>query len=110
MINRYAIIDDNIVKDIIEIDESKNFDSATTSDQLISFFFSNKKIIKETKETGKAYTSWIYINNKFVMPSPFPSWIFDKDKWMAPQPYPNDNNLYFWNEKNQQWKIFLEEE
>ena len=40
----------------------------------------------------------------FIAPQPFPSWTTDETgEWHAPMAYPNDNNVYFWDEENQEW-------
>ena len=43
-------------------------------------------------------------NNAFYPPQPFPSWSLNNDyKWEAPVSYPEDENIYSWNEENQEW-------
>jgi hypothetical protein len=40
---------------------------------------------------------------------PFASWLLDEDtcQWEAPVAYPTDGKLYTWNEKNQDWSLFV---
>lgn len=106
MMTRYAVIDNDIIEDIVEIDENKNLNASMSSEEIISSFFPNKKIILETTETGQAITSWIFKNDKFIMPSPYPSWILNEETWMAPKKYPCDNNLYYWDENKLEWIFF----
>lgn len=105
MMLRYAILENNIVKDIIEINNLYEQDVPVIFEKI----FSNKKWVKETELTGKTQTSWIYKNNRFIMPSPYPSWILKDETWTAPIEYPLDNKIYLWNENDQKWEKFLEE-
>ena len=42
----------------------------------------------------------------FVAPQPFASWTLDEEhNWQAPIAKPDDENLYTWNEENQEWEI-----
>jgi hypothetical protein len=46
----------------------------------------------------------------FTLPrptSPYNSWIYDEENytWNPPIPQPNDENVYTWNEEDQQWDI-----
>jgi hypothetical protein len=37
-------------------------------------------------------------------PQPYPSWSWDSEQgWTAPVPRPEGEDVYFWDEKNQQW-------
>ena len=95
----YAILDEkNIVEDVIEADSD-------VSDNILNYFFPNKKIILETKETGEARTTMLFLNNKFIIQKPYDSWILDKDSWSAPVEHPNDGNFYTWNEAIRQWEM-----
>lgn len=40
---------------------------------------------------------------------PFDSWSLNEDScvWEAPIPYPNDGNMYFWNEDNKEWVLYI---
>lgn len=44
----------------------------------------------------------------FLPPKPFDSWILDTNQWvwLAPIPRPDYDNVYFWDEKINNWKIF----
>ena len=43
----------------------------------------------------------------FIAPKPFNSWILNENTclWDAPVARPNNNNIYFWNEENQNWTL-----
>ena len=43
----------------------------------------------------------------FIPPKPFNSWILNENTclWDAPVARPNNNNIYFWNEENQNWTL-----
>ncbi len=42
----------------------------------------------------------------FIAPQPYVSWSLDGNyDWQAPVAKPNDENLYTWNEENQEWEI-----
>ncbi len=46
----------------------------------------------------------------FLPPQPYPSWILNKETytWEPPIPYPESEELYIWNEENQEWKTLEE--
>jgi len=41
----------------------------------------------------------------FIPPQPYPSWVLDDDTclWNPPIAYPDGNDIYYWNEADQQW-------
>ena len=43
----------------------------------------------------------------FILPKPYNSWILNETTclWEAPVDYPTDNQLYDWNETNQNWQL-----
>ncbi len=46
------------------------------------------------------------VNDAFYAPQPFASWSLNDDFiWEAPIPMPEDDNIYAWDEENQEWKI-----
>jgi len=61
---------------------------------------------------GKDYT-YDSIKDVFIKPKPFASWLLDNNNdWKAPIEYPKTytlnpphEDLYLWNEVNQQWEI-----
>jgi len=76
----------------------------------------NNNFRKKYAAIGDTYDP---INNKFILPRPFPSWnLNENDKWQAPVPYPTTYNYtrlnsdgspipdsYDWNENNQSWDL-----
>lgn len=41
----------------------------------------------------------------FIGPQPFPSWVLNESCiWEAPKVMPRDDNVYFWDEKTQEWQ------
>lgn len=53
---------------------------------------------------GIGYTYRVDID-AFVAPQPYPSWTLDNatGKWIPPVPRPDEENVYRWDEDNQQW-------
>ena len=50
--------------------------------------------------------SWDSENDAFIAPQPYASWLLNNDyKWVAPIPMPDDDNIYAWDEENQEWKV-----
>lgn len=43
----------------------------------------------------------------FYEQQPYPSWTLNEDTclWECPVAYPNDDNMYQWNEDNQEWEL-----
>jgi hypothetical protein len=42
----------------------------------------------------------------FIAPQPYDSWTLDDNyDWQAPLAKPDDENMYNWNEENQEWEI-----
>lgn len=54
---------------------------------------------------GDSYDS---VNDKFIPPQPYAGWTYNAslNSWVAPSDPPQDNNIYTWDEENNQW-IFL---
>lgn len=42
----------------------------------------------------------------FMPPKPYGSWVYENNKWVAPVPYPNDGLNYAWNESQLSWVKF----
>ena len=54
---------------------------------------------------GQGYT-YDEDNDAFYAPQPFASWSLNENYiWEAPIPMPEDDNIYAWDEENQEWKI-----
>lgn len=47
----------------------------------------------------------------FIPPKPYPSWILDENlaQWIPPKPRPDDDLIYFWNESDQEWEVYVSE-
>lgn len=67
---------------------------------------------KQTSYNGNFRGSYAAIGDqyypeldKFLQPQPFPSWKLNMEvgEWQAPVAKPDNENLYVWDEKNQQW-------
>lgn len=101
--DKYAIIENNVVNDIINIDTSLIDNDSINN--ILNIFFNNKLIIKQSKSTGNVYVGSFYKNNIFIQPPPFESWTLVEENWVAPEEYPKDGNVYFWNESEKNWKI-----
>lgn len=48
-----------------------------------------------------------YARDAFIPPKPYNSWVLNTNTclWEAPVAYPNDDQLYTWNEENEQWDL-----
>ena len=63
----------------------------------------NNKIRKRFAGIGFKYDADADL---FIAPQPFASWSLDENyDWQAPIAKPDDENMYNWNEKNQEWEI-----
>lgn len=63
----------------------------------------NHRIRKQYAGIGFKYDADADI---FIAPQPFASWTLDSNyDWQAPVAKPNDENIYTWNEENQEWRI-----
>lgn len=103
MKKRYAIIENDIIEEVIEADEN-------VTEEVLYYFFPNKKIILENKKTGNALTMYHFINDKFISPKPYDSWKLVDNQWVSPVKHPNDGKFYHWNEKIKKWEIILLDE
>jgi hypothetical protein len=63
----------------------------------------NHKIRKQFAGVGFKYDADADV---FIAPKPYDSWTLDDNHdWQAPVAKPEDENIYNWNEKNQEWEI-----
>lgn len=62
----------------------------------------NGNFRKRYAGTGYTYDSEL---DAFITPKPYPSWTLNESTadWDAPIARPDDENLYVWNEADQQW-------
>tara|TARA_R100001509_G_scaffold111963_1_gene67317 strand:+ start:1370 stop:1741 length:372 start_codon:yes stop_codon:yes gene_type:complete len=51
-----------------------------------------------------------YARDAFIPPKPYDSWTLNANTclWEAPVAYPEDDQLYTWNEENQEWDLITE--
>ncbi len=94
----YAVIVDNIVKNIIISENSDDQD-------ILSLILPDSEIIISNEVTGYPYIGGTLYNGIFRIPKPYDSWIWDEDEscWKAPKQYPQDSLTYIWNESIQDW-------
>ena len=63
----------------------------------------NNRIRKQFAGIGFKYDANADV---FIAPQPYDSWTLDDNyDWQAPVAKPDDENIYNWNEKNQEWEI-----
>jgi hypothetical protein len=97
----YCLIKDGIVTHVIY---AQGHDNLIVKDALSKFSFDKSLNVCELNE--EVYIGqYEYEPNKFRHASPYFSWVWNSelDIWEAPIPYPQDNNLYNWDEINQEW-------
>lgn len=47
------------------------------------------------------------VNDVFICPQPYASWTLDENfDWQPPIPKPDNENIYLWNEDEQEWEMF----
>mgnify|MGYP003137983579 CR=1 FL=1 len=65
----------------------------------------NSSFRKNFASVGFKYDQY---RDAFIEPKPFPSWTLNETtcQWEPPVAKPDDNQLYTWNEENQQWEVF----
>lgn len=109
---------DNIVIDVLVVNNdillnSDNTESEQKGKDFLNTLFGsatwvqtsfNGNIRKNFAGIGYKYDS---TRDAFIPPKPFNSWILNETTclWEAPVPYPSDNELYEWNEEDQQWDL-----
>lgn len=105
--NKYIVLSNNIVEEIIDVDESKLVNMIYSAKEILSGFFPDKTILKYSQDQGNVCIGSIFINNDcFFQPKPYPSWVWEGNNWTAPVPYPKNNNVNFWNEEEKKWEIY----
>lgn len=99
MSKRYAIIDDNVVTNLVVSD---------TLDGLV-VVFPHSLHVEETGATGTAFIGSKYNAdlNKFEQPRVYDSWTWNEKtwEWIAPVPYPVDGKNYYWSEASASWNV-----
>jgi len=96
-----------IVHDSIAITEQAGVD-------FLNNLYKTNDVWKQTyvdKSLRKNFASINYtydqIIDAFISPRPFESWLLNETtcQWEAPVAKPDDEQIYQWNETNQQWEI-----
>ena len=108
------INEENIVTQVIAVHNNELLNGSEESEEKgINFcesLFGHRNWVQTSYNSNIRYNfagvgfTWDPDNNAFYPPQPFPSWSLNNDyKWEAPVPYPEDENIYSWNEENQEW-------
>lgn len=99
-----AVIKNNQIINVVVVDQLE-------SAKALSIFLPDMdNFILVTEETGPAFIGGNILNNKFVMPSPYPSWTFNESSWTWEAPknvgeVPSGKYVA-WNEDLQEWEFF----
>jgi hypothetical protein len=105
------------VGNIIEKVEVVSNDIATNEQAGVDFLntlYGTRDVWKQTSYNGNIRKNFAGIGysydqtrDAFISPKPFNSWILDEDTclWEAPVAKPDDEQIYQWNETDQQWEI-----
>lgn len=103
--SHFAKLDENNVVIFVtrgrQEDDGKEAEiSAQTGERYVQTSYNNR-IRKQFAGIGFTYDP---VADVFIAPQPFPSWTLDENHdWQPPVPYPLDDQVYFWDEENQQW-------
>jgi hypothetical protein len=109
------INENNIVKQVIVINnqvllEADNTESEIKGIDFCESLYGHRNWVQTSYNANFRYNyagigyTWDSENNAFYAPQPYPSWSLNDDyKWEAPVPYPEDENIYSWNEENEEW-------
>lgn len=94
----YAVIRDDVVIQTV----------TANSIESVQVFYPENLVVESSDETFPASVGFLYLNNKFYPPKPYPSWVAKDDvpSWKAPVDYPldEDEKEYGWNEAEEQWE------
>ena len=109
--------ENNIVTKVIVVhnNELQNTDGTESESKGIDFcesLFGHRNWVQTSYNgnirynfAGQGYT-YDEDNDAFYAPQPFASWSLNENYiWEAPIPMPEDDNIYAWDEENQEWKI-----
>lgn len=113
--------DDNIVTQVIVISNDvcgePTLDFPDTEAAGRAFIANTLKLggtWKQTSYSGSIRKNYAGIGfaydaarDAFIPPKPFPSWTLNEStcRWEAPVPYPSDDEVYMWDEENQEWVV-----
>ena len=89
--NTYAIIDGNIVVNIIDYETQPIAPIPGLEPSYVAVLANGAGI------------GWTYENGVFIAPQPYPSWILKNNLWISPIPYPDDGKVYKWDESTKSW-------
>tara|TARA_A100001201_G_C4084797_1_gene200101 strand:+ start:151 stop:510 length:360 start_codon:yes stop_codon:yes gene_type:complete len=115
----FAQLDENnVVLNVIVVDNSillneNNEEEEQLGINFLTNLYGSDTIWKQTSYNGNFRKDLASItgtydptNDVFIMPKPFNSWTLnDNFDWEAPVAYPDDNEIYFWDEDNQNWVL-----
>ncbi len=109
--------ENNIVKQVIVINNAVLLDADNNESEFkgIDFcegLFGHRNWVQTSYNgnirhnfAGQGYT-YDEVNDAFYAPQPFASWSLNENFiWEAPIPMPEDDNIYAWDEENQEWKL-----
>jgi len=110
------INDNNIVTKVIVVHNNElllgDTESETKGIDFCESLFGHRNWVQTSYNSNIRYNfagvgyTWDSENDAFYAPQPFASWSLNEDYiWEAPIPMPEDDNIYAWDEENQQWKI-----
>jgi hypothetical protein len=101
MSNRYAVIKDNLVVNVILFD--------TPSQETLDFFIQDLNVDKIIPCPEKCAPKFTWDGSKFISPQYFLSWSYDEEinDWVPPTPKPDDGKRYGWDEPTLSWKEVL---
>jgi hypothetical protein len=88
---RYAIIQNNIVVNVIEYEQEPSNPPEGFDETHIAI------------QSDNANPNDTYLNGIFTAQQPYPSWILVNNIWNPPIPMPTNNGLYTWNELIKNW-------
>lgn len=108
---KYAIINsDNIVKNIIEFEETPQDFTPFLDAQKVVFDDDALVAMEVPDDTSFCGIGNVFNGERFIPPQPYPSWIWDEAKhfWVAPKLHPellygNHGAIWKWDEDAQEW-------
>ena len=103
--SHFAKIDSNNIVTEVIVAEQDFINSGAVGDSFLWIQTSyNKNFRKNYAGIGFSYDS---TRDAFIPPQPYPSWTLNEDTclWECPVAYPDDDNMYIWNETDQQWDL-----
>jgi hypothetical protein len=110
----FAKIENDIVTEVI-VAEQDYIDTLEDASQWIQTSYNTKGGVHvlggEPLRKNYASIGYTYDSERdaFIAPKPYPSWILDEETciWNAPVPEPARENVYSWNEQNQEWDLVI---